>query len=97
MPVYNSISDRTRSWETVWDCIYNRTWSPLHEWARPVLYDRHTTNTVSYDRHMTNTVQVRIMHGHLSFLYFLCWKFENLWSQAIKTSQFYTKTFTNVW
>ena len=35
----------------MWDRIYNRTWSPLHEWAQPVLYDRQTTNTVSYDRH----------------------------------------------
>ena len=25
-----------------------------------------------YDRHRTNTVQVRIIHGHLPFLYFLC-------------------------
>ena len=87
MSVYNRISDRTRPWETVRDRIYNRTWSPLHEWAQQVLYDRHTTNTV----------QVWIIHGHLPFLYFLCWKFENLWSQATKTSQFYIKTYTNVW
>ena len=86
-----------RPCETVRDGIYNRTWSPLHGWAKLVLYDRHTTNTVSYNRHTTNTVQVRIIHGHLRFLYFLCWKFENLWSQAIKTSQFYIKTYSNAW
>ena len=91
------VQDCERSCETVRDRIYNRTWSPLHEWAQPVLYDRHTTNTVSYDRNTTNTFQVRIIHGHLPFLYFLFWKFENLWSQAIKTSQFYIKTYTNVW
>ena len=26
--------------------MYNRTWSALHEWAQPVLYDRQTTSTV---------------------------------------------------
>ena len=50
------VQDRERPCETVRDRIYNRTWSPLHEWAQSVLYDRHTTNTVSYDCHTTNTV-----------------------------------------
>ena len=29
-----TVRDRVRSYETVWDRIYNRTWSPLHE-AKP--------------------------------------------------------------
>ena len=72
------VQDGERPCETARDRIYNRTWSPLHEWAQPVLYDRHTTNTVWYDRHTTYTVQVRIIHGLLQFLFFLCWKLENL-------------------
>ena len=38
--------ERVRSYETVWDRIYNRTWSPLHECAYTFSNDRHTTNTV---------------------------------------------------
>ena len=33
-----TVRDRTMPWETVRDRIYNRTWSPHHEWAQPCQY-----------------------------------------------------------
>ena len=91
MSVYNRISNCIRLLETVWDHTrpYKLTWSPLNKQAQRGLYYRQTTCMVSHDRHTTITVQVRIIHSHFLFLFFFCWKFENLWSQAIKKSQFY--------